>query len=105
MAFHLIVIVVNFFNYIASLEVADKDSIPQGMVSFQVPSSLFASFRFKFDSDIERFYEVLDYIYGIWLPESKYKLSNKLDLIEVIDFSRNLQEDHSYEIWIPLEDV
>ncbi|WP_105619854.1 AraC family transcriptional regulator [Vallitalea okinawensis] len=93
-----------FFNYIASFEVRDIKSIPEGMEYYTVPSSLYASFLFKFNSDLGRFYEALDYVYGVWLPQSKYKLSNQMDLIEAVDFTQYLKEDNSFEIWIPLQD-
>lgn len=89
----------DYFSYMASYEVNNNDYIPKGMKSRTIPSSTYASFLFHYGPDIQRFYEALEYIYGIWLPLSGYTLSTNMDLIEVFDMESGVE---SNEIWMPL---
>lgn len=65
------------FSYICSVEVSDLDNVPDGMISRIIPEHLYAVFQHK--GAISSLPETLKYIWGSWLPKSKYDYVEKPD--------------------------
>ena len=65
------------FSYICSVEVSDFDHVPEGMISRVIPEHLYAVFQHK--GAISSLPETLKYIWGSWLPKSRYDYVEKPD--------------------------
>ncbi|OUR63222.1 AraC family transcriptional regulator [Colwellia sp. 39_35_sub15_T18] len=65
------------FSYICSVEVADFDHVPEGMIARTIPEHLYAVFQHK--GAISFLPETLKYIWGSWLPKSNYDYVEKPD--------------------------
>lgn len=65
------------FSYICSVEVADFDNVPEGMVTRTIPEHLYAVFQHK--GAISFLPDTLKYIWGSWLPKSNYDYVEKPD--------------------------
>lgn len=65
------------FTYICSVEVADFDDVPEGMITRTIPEQLYAAFRHE--GPISYLPETLKYIWGSWLPKSSYGYVEKPD--------------------------
>lgn len=86
----------------ATMEVADFDSIPEGMEPFTLPGGLYAVFLHKGTSaEAEKTFR---YIFGSWLPASGY-LVDQRPHFEILD-ERYKREDPTSEeeIWIPVKE-
>ena len=59
------------FSYICSVEVADFDHVPKGMITKTLPEHLYAVFRHQ--GPVSYLPETLKYIWGSWLPKSDYE--------------------------------
>jgi AraC family transcriptional regulator len=57
------------FDYIACVEVASSEELPQGMVSVKVPDQTYAAFK----AALPKVKEAFGQIYGEWFPGSGYK--------------------------------
>ncbi len=91
----------NMMRYMASVEVEKLTSIPKGMVSYTVPAQCYAVFKNKGLGDVT--VHTITYIYGTWLPQSKFKRAAGDDM-ELFDsrFDMN-NEDSVSEYFIPIE--
>lgn len=69
-------------EYIAGVEVADFDDVSDEMVKLTVPEQTYAMFEVTGAAD--SCHIVADYVYGIWLPQSKYKRAEGVD-VEIFD--------------------
>jgi predicted transcriptional regulator YdeE/predicted enzyme related to lactoylglutathione lyase len=58
------------FSWIAGVEVSTLDDIPQGMMSKNYPTLLYAIITHRGTSDLSK---VFDYMYQTWLPQSEYE--------------------------------
>ena len=65
------------FNYICSVEVADFDGVPEGMITRTLPEHMYAAFRHQ--GPLSFLPETLKYIWGSWLPKSKYEYVEQPD--------------------------
>jgi len=85
-----------------SLEVSKLNSIPRGMVLQEVDGREYAVFEIS--GNLPSCQGTIDYIYGIWLPQSKFKRGTGLDF-EKIDCSNYLRGDHDRVIHyhLPIE--
>lgn len=59
-------------TYIAGVPVPENTEIPQGMISYFIPEQEVAVFQIHADIEKDIMKETIDYIYGYWLPNSKY---------------------------------
>lgn len=90
-------------DYIAGIPVSSKSKIPDGMVQYILPKQKIAVFDVKPNIEEEVAKRTIDYIYGYWLPNSKYKrgLGDDYELYEnVKGFSLT---DFSMKYVIPIE--
>lgn len=73
------------FQKWAAIEVTDFDKVPSEMETFILPSGMYAVFLYKgLNTDTK----IFEYIYGTWLPTSKYSIAKRPHFEE--------------EIWIPI---
>lgn len=78
-------------TYIAGVPVLQVENIPKGMKVYTIPKQKVAIFEVKTNIDAQTAQKTVDYIYGYWLPTSKYKRGKGADyeLFEnVIDFTK-----------------
>lgn len=65
------------FTYICAVAVSHFDHIPPGMVCRELPEQRYAKFTHK--GPISQLQQSLKYIWGSWLPKSKYQYLEKPD--------------------------
>jgi AraC family transcriptional regulator len=89
----------NEFEKWALVEVADFDSVPEGMEPFTLTGGLYAVFNYKGSSADT---SVFQYIFGTWLPNSAFVLDDRPHF-EVLGVKyKNADPDSEEEIWIPV---
>ena len=82
------------------MEVADFSSVPEGMECFTLPDGLYAVFLYRGAANEGA--KAFQYIYGIWLPQSRYVLDERPHF-EVLGANyRNEDPQSEEEIWIPV---
>jgi AraC family transcriptional regulator len=62
------------FEKWAAIEVANFDTIPDGMETFVLTGGLYAVFLYKGSNTDNKIFQ---YIFGIWLPGSNYSLDSR----------------------------
>lgn len=87
------------FEKWACIEVANSDSIPDKMETFNLPSGLYAVFFYKGLSSDKRIFE---YIFSQWLPNSDYVLDHRPHFEVLGEKYKNNDADSEEEIWIPV---
>lgn len=65
------------FVYICSAQVANFDDVPEGMITRELDAQTYA--QFTHIGPIANIEETLRYIWGSWLPKSKYEYADKPD--------------------------
>lgn len=65
------------FTYVCAMEVEDFDSVPEGMVTRIIPAQLYAVFTH--DDDVSTIPETMKYVWGSWLPKSRYEYMERPD--------------------------
>lgn len=89
------------FEKWAAGEVADFDSIPDGMESIILAGGLYAVFLYKGAASDAT--ETFQYIFGTWLPNSEYTLDNRPHFEILGEKYKNEDPDSEEEIWIPIK--
>lgn len=89
-----------FFTKWAALEVANFDSVPDGMETYTLPGGLYAVFNYKgLSSDTL----IFEYIYGTWIPNSEFELDNRPHFEILGEKYKNNDPNSEEEIWIPIK--
>jgi AraC family transcriptional regulator len=83
----------------ATLEVTDFDNIPAEMESFTLSGGLYAVFEHKGHSTT-----IFDYIFGNWIPNSKYDLDHRPHFEILGEKYKNDDPNSEEEIWIPIKE-
>ena len=65
------------FSYICTAPVANFDDVPEGMITRELPEQMYAKFIHR--GSIMNLDQTLKYIWGSWLPKSKYKYVERPD--------------------------
>ncbi|MFD2166094.1 GyrI-like domain-containing protein [Thalassotalea euphylliae] len=65
------------FTYICSAQVANFDNVPDGLITRELDAQTYA--RFTHVGPIEKLEDTLRYIWGSWLPKSRYEYADKPD--------------------------
>lgn len=87
------------FETWAAIEVANFDTIPEGMETFTLVGGLYAVFLHKGSStDTSTF----QYIFSTWLPNSEYILDNRPHFELLGAKYKIASPDSEEEIWIPV---
>ena len=81
----------------ASVEVADFDTVPEDMETHTINGGLYAVFDFKGTGDPYTF------IFGTWLPNSKYTLDNREHFDVLGAKYKGNDPDSEEELWIPIK--
>jgi AraC family transcriptional regulator len=89
----------NKFERWATVEVADFQSIPSGMETLILPGGLYAVFNHK---GISTDHSIFEYIFGTWLPSSKYNLEHRPHFEVLGEKYKNNDPNSEEEIWIPI---
>ena len=85
----------------ATLEVNSFDELPAGMDAYILPGGLYAVFLYK--GDATKAAETFSYIFGVWLPGSKYMLDHRPHFELLGEKYKNGDPDSEEEIWIPVK--
>ena len=80
------------FSYVCCLEVTNFDDVPDNMVTRELPEQLYARFTHK--GSIANLGSTLKYIWGSWLPKSKYDYLPKPDF-ELYPHGYNVADENS----------
>lgn len=90
----------NFTKW-AAVEVTDFEQIPEDMESYMLKGGLYAVFTHKGSSlDFQRTFQ---YIFGVWLPNSEYKVDDREHFELLGEKYKNESPDSEEEIWIPIK--
>jgi AraC family transcriptional regulator len=90
------------FTKWALVEVSDFDEVPSEMEKFDLEGGLYAVFLHKGLSS--EFANTMNYIFGGWLPKSKYEIDHRphFELLGVK--YKNNHPDSEEEVWIPIKE-
>ncbi len=92
----------NEFTKWACTEVADFETIPQGMYTFVLPSGKYAVFNYKgLASNAASFF---NYIFTEWIPNSIYELDNRPHFEILGEKYSNTSPESEEEVWIPIKE-
>ena len=84
----------------AAIEVSNFDMIPDGMEKLIVPEGLYAVFHYKGKPSEAQ--ETFHYIFGNWLPNSKYKMDGRPYFALMGEKYTGEFSDSEEEFWIPI---
>lgn len=89
------------FTKYALVEVKNYDFIPEGFETFEIPAGDYAVFIHK-GTSVE-FFRTSQYIYGEWLPKSKFKLDKKPHFAVMGDkYFGHENPESEEEVWVPV---
>lgn len=88
------------FERWALVEVADFDNVPNEMETFTLPAGLYAVFHYK---GLNTDNSIFRYIFGTWLPNSKYELDDRPHFEILGERYKNNDPNSEEEIWIPIK--
>lgn len=89
------------FEKWAAAEVSHFDLVPEGMETLVLPSGLYAVFFYK-GSSLDT--SIFQYIFGTWIPNSKYDLDDRPYFEVLGEKYKNADPNSEEEIWIPIRD-
>lgn len=89
------------FEKWATAEVADLNSVPEGMEPFTLKGGLYAVFNYK--GNQQQAAATFQYIFGTWLPSSHYTVDDRPHFEILGDKYKNGDPDSEEEIWIPIK--
>ncbi|WP_423998494.1 GyrI-like domain-containing protein [Maribacter sp. IgM3_T14_3] len=85
----------------ACVEVVNFDSVPEEMNRLVLEAGLYAVFNYKGTAqNAQAFFQ---YIYGEWIPKSKYNLDDRPHFEVLGDKYKNNDPDSEEEVWIPIK--
>lgn len=90
------------FETCAAVEVEKSEIIPHDMEAFVIQGGSYAVFIHKGATDT--FYKTSDFIFSVWLPNSKYELDNRkhFEIMKENYLGPN-NPDSEEEVWIPIK--
>lgn len=90
------------FEKWAAIEVLDFKNLPNGMETLILPKGKYAVFIYKGRG--EDFFETANYIFGTWIPNSKFELDKRPHFEIMGEKYLGPQNPNSEEtIWIPIK--
>ena len=88
------------FQKWAAVEVSSLDFVPNEMETYSLAGGLYAVFNYKgLSSDPQ----IFQYIYGTWIPNSKYELDQRPHFEVLGEKYKNNDPNSEEEIWIPIK--
>jgi AraC family transcriptional regulator len=88
------------FEKWAAIEVSNFEIIPEGFDSYEIPAGLYAVFSYK---GLSTDTEIFQYIFGTWLPGSKFALDSRPHFEILGEKYKNDDPSSEEEIWIPIK--
>ena len=88
------------FEKWATVEVADFNSVPKEMETFNLIGGEYAVFDYKGSSSDG---SIFQYIFMTWLPNSKYQLDHRPHFEVLGEKYKNNDPNSEEEIWIPIK--
>ena len=86
------------FDYVAGYEVSSTESVPDGMVAFEVPGGRYA----RFTTTLPKIGETFQNAYRNWLPEAGHKPGGGPDF-ELYDERFHPEDpDSEFDLYIPI---
>lgn len=92
----------NEFTYVCSVSVSDYSDIPEGMVQRDIESQLYA--RFDHKGPIASLEATLKFIWGSWLPKSKFEYVEKPDFELYAAGFNDADPENVLQIFIPIKE-
>ena len=90
------------FTTRAAIEVSKLEDIPKGFENYKLEGGLYAVFIHK--GKVDDFPQLAEYIYGHWIPHSKYKLDERAHFEILGDkFLGPENPESEEEVWIPIK--
>lgn len=89
------------FQKWAAVAVENEAKVPNGMETLKIPAGDYAVFIHK--GTAPEFSKTLQYIHGVWMPNSKYKLDNRPHF-ELLDerYLGPMNPKSEEEVWVPI---
>jgi AraC family transcriptional regulator len=91
----------HIFKKWALIEVQDWGEVPNDMIRFALSAGQYAVFNHK--GDVADFMKLVQYIHGVWLPNSDYVLDDRPHFELLGEKYKNGDSDSEEEIWIPIK--
>jgi AraC family transcriptional regulator len=89
------------FEKWAAVEVEKSEEIPQGMESYELSGGLYAVFVHQ--GLPQAFPQTMQYIHGIWFPDSEYVLDDRPHFELLGEKYKNNDPTSEEEVWIPIK--
>jgi AraC family transcriptional regulator len=90
----------NQFQKWACVEVSSFNQIPAAMQTLILKEGLYAVFQYKGPANDHR---IFNYIYGEWLPQSRYELDQRPHFEVLGEKYKNMDDNSEELIYIPLK--
>jgi len=89
------------YSYSCCAEVSNLNSIPDGMTGWTLEEHSYAVFEHRVG--LRALGDTLRYIWGSWLPKSKYEYSATIDFeVYTNKFNHQQPDKNAIQIWIPV---
>jgi len=88
------------FTKWAAVLKSDITVVPEGMEEITIPEGLYAVFTHK--GDFAQFGKTMQYIFGVWLPNSEYILDNRPHIAIMGEKYINNHPDSEEDIYVPV---
>jgi len=88
------------FEKWAAVEVSNFDNIPESLDPFKLSGGDYAVFIYK--GTPQEFHKMASYIYGEWIPKSKYQLDNRPHFEIIPEHNKPNDPNAEEEVWIPI---
>jgi len=93
----------NIFEYVAACQVTEFETIPQGMIAFELPERSYAVYHYKGVVGPDTMTQIFANIYGQWLLNLPYELYSDFDF-EFYDENFNPDDPEGYmKVYIPIK--
>jgi len=89
------------FEKWAVVEVSTFDELPEGMETYSLPGGMYAVFIHN--GPAANFPKTMQYIFGIWFPESEYELDNREHFEILLENYNPVDPNAREEVWIPIK--
>jgi len=89
------------FEKWAAIEVSDFENMPADILTFTLKAGLYAVFIYRGAASAAA--PAFQYIFGTWLPESRYVLDNRPHFDVLGEKYKNQDPNSEEEIWIPIK--
>jgi len=84
----------------AAIQVNAYTLAHKNLEQMTIPAGMYAVFQFK--GSPQTFPQLMQYIHGIWLPNSKYRLNNTPHFELLDDRYSTKNAENEEEVWIPI---